>query len=181
MLSSEVIKKLAKQHRSVLRKPCGRYRFPLSCMLCDSYNAICHLSCQHACMSHVGICESPLTMLIPGCSDDLLSSTKQSSFLNFYVLSRCRLKGRPADIPDGGVKNPPTKLGDKPSTHTSDKHTDTHITLPHHCEMNTSRLPTLPEEETSDLKTPDPVPMVREEADGKDDVVEVNIQNNDKT
>lgn len=43
--------------------------------------------------------------------------------------------------------------------------------------MQTSRLPTLPEEETSDLKAPDPVPMVREEADGKDDAAEVNIHN----
>lgn len=43
--------------------------------------------------------------------------------------------------------------------------------------MKTSRLPTLPEEETSDLKSPDPVPMVREEADGKDDAAEVKMHN----
>ncbi|KAI3373817.1 hypothetical protein L3Q82_022402, partial [Scortum barcoo] len=66
-------------------------------------------------------------------------------------------KGQQADVPDGG--------GKKPSLQTD----DTHIT---HCEMNTSRLPTLPEEETSDLKSLDPVQMVREEADGKDDAAE---------
>ncbi|XP_073334980.1 EH domain-binding protein 1-like protein 1 [Pagrus major] len=69
---------------------------------------------------------------------------------------------KPADIPDGGKKKP----------HTSDKHTDTHISPPHHCEMKSSRLPTLPEEETSDLKPSHPVPKVREEADGKDDAAE---------
>ncbi|XP_071316256.1 EH domain-binding protein 1-like protein 1 isoform X11 [Trachinotus anak] len=66
------------------------------------------------------------------------------------------LKHPPADLPDGGEK----------------KHTDTHITPPHHCEMKTSWLPTLPEEETTDIKTPEPVPTVREEADGKDDIAE---------
>ncbi|XP_054873463.1 EH domain-binding protein 1-like protein 1 isoform X5 [Amphiprion ocellaris] len=66
------------------------------------------------------------------------------------------LKHRPADVPDGGQKKP----------------TATHITSLHHCEIKTSRLPTLPEEETSNLKTPEPVPVVREEADGKDDTTE---------
>uniref|UniRef100_A0A3Q1EGK8 EH domain-binding protein 1-like protein 1 n=1 Tax=Acanthochromis polyacanthus TaxID=80966 RepID=A0A3Q1EGK8_9TELE len=66
------------------------------------------------------------------------------------------LKHRPADVPDGGQKKP----------------TDTHITSLHHCEIKTSRLPTLPEEEISNLKTPEPVPVVREEADGKDDTTE---------
>ncbi|XP_070700082.1 EH domain-binding protein 1-like protein 1 isoform X6 [Pempheris klunzingeri] len=78
------------------------------------------------------------------------------------------LKGQPADLPDGGEKKPTSQLRD---THTSGKHTDTHIT-PQYLEMKTSRLPTLPEEETSDLKSPDPVPAVREEADGKDDAAE---------
>ncbi|KAM7374562.1 hypothetical protein PAMP_007210 [Pampus punctatissimus] len=49
---------------------------------------------------------------------------------------------------------------------------DSSITPPHHCDMKTSRLPTLLEEETSDIQTLDPVPMVREEADGKDDAAE---------
>ncbi|KAM6911354.1 uncharacterized protein PEZ65_015602 isoform 2-T2 [Lycodopsis pacificus] len=79
------------------------------------------------------------------------------------------LKGQCADLPDGGGKKSPSQLGDTSSRHTSDARTDTNITPPHHCEMTTSRLPTLPEEETSDLK---PAPMVREEADGKDDAAE---------
>lgn len=41
--------------------------------------------------------------------------------------------------------------------------------------MKTSRLPTLPEEETSDLKSSDAAPIVREGADGKDDAAEVTI------
>ncbi|GLD46579.1 EH domain-binding protein 1-like protein 1 isoform X6, partial [Lates japonicus] len=78
------------------------------------------------------------------------------------------LKHKPADVPDGGGKKPPSQLGDTSSTCTS----DIHITPPHHCEMMTSRLPTLPEEETADIKTPEPVQTVREEADGKDDTAE---------
>ncbi|XP_041656770.1 EH domain-binding protein 1-like protein 1 isoform X6 [Cheilinus undulatus] len=39
-------------------------------------------------------------------------------------------------------------------------------------DMKATRLPTLVEEETPDVKSPDPVPTVREEADGKDDVAE---------
>ncbi|KAM8741385.1 EH domain-binding protein 1-like protein 1 isoform 3-T3 [Acanthopagrus schlegelii] len=68
---------------------------------------------------------------------------------------------------EGGVTG-----GGKKKPRSSDKHSDAHITPPHHCEMNTSRLPTLPEEETSDLKPQRPVPTVREEADGKDDAAE---------
>ncbi|XP_035522466.1 EH domain-binding protein 1-like protein 1 isoform X5 [Morone saxatilis] len=77
------------------------------------------------------------------------------------------LKGKLVDVPHGAEKKPQSQPKDTSSTNTSDKQT-----LHHHCEMNTSRLPTLAEEETSDLKTPDPVPMVREEADGKDDAAE---------
>ncbi|XP_008303891.1 EH domain-binding protein 1-like protein 1 isoform X5 [Stegastes partitus] len=76
-------------------------------------------------------------------------------------------KYRVADVPDGGQKKPASLPED-----TSDKRTNTHITSPHQCEITTFRLPTLPEEETSDLKTPEPVPVVREEADGKDDTTE---------
>ncbi|XP_054481844.1 EH domain-binding protein 1-like protein 1 isoform X2 [Anoplopoma fimbria] len=76
------------------------------------------------------------------------------------------LKGQCADLPDGGEKKPPSQ------NNTSDKRTDTHIAPPHHCEITASRLPTLPEEETSDLKSPQTAPMVREEADGKDDAAE---------
>ncbi|XP_078028671.1 uncharacterized protein ehbp1l1b isoform X14 [Epinephelus lanceolatus] len=78
------------------------------------------------------------------------------------------LKGQPADVPDGLEKKPPSQLEVTPSG----KHIDIHITPPHHCERTTSRLPTLPEEETSDLKSALPAPMVREEADGKDDAAE---------
>ncbi|XP_036974586.1 EH domain-binding protein 1-like protein 1 isoform X6 [Acanthopagrus latus] len=76
------------------------------------------------------------------------------------------------------AKEPPGRNQDgvegdgKKKPRSSDKHSDAYITPPHHCEMNTSRLPTLPEEETSDLKHPRPVPTVREEADGKDDAAE---------
>ncbi|XP_028276501.1 EH domain-binding protein 1-like protein 1 isoform X7 [Parambassis ranga] len=71
-----------------------------------------------------------------------------------------RQKCQTADLPDGGVSSP------------DDTHTDIHISSPQHCEVKTFRLPTLPEEETFDLKTPDPVPVVREEADGKDNTAE---------
>ncbi|XP_076745443.1 EH domain-binding protein 1-like protein 1 isoform X13 [Maylandia zebra] len=64
-----------------------------------------------------------------------------------------------ADLPDDVVKKPPFQLDDSPST-------------VHHCEITSSRLPTLPEEETSDPRTLDPVTVVREEADGKDDTAE---------
>ncbi|KAF1378390.1 hypothetical protein PFLUV_G00190050 [Perca fluviatilis] len=79
------------------------------------------------------------------------------------------LKGHAADLPDGGENKPASQLGDTSSTHTSEI---THITPPHHCEITTSRLPTLPEEETTDLKPPQTAPMVREEADGKDNAAE---------
>ncbi|XP_062261557.1 EH domain-binding protein 1-like protein 1 isoform X9 [Platichthys flesus] len=50
--------------------------------------------------------------------------------------------------------------------------TDTHNPPAHYSEMQTSWLPTLLEEETADIKTPDPVSTVRQEADGKDDSAE---------
>ncbi|XP_010795041.1 calponin homology domain-containing protein DDB_G0272472 [Notothenia coriiceps] len=66
-------------------------------------------------------------------------------------------KGQQADLPDGGKKK-------------TSSHLDTRIAPAH--EMTSSRLPTLAEEETSDIKPPQPSPLVREEADGKDDVAE---------
>nr|XP_004550355.1 EH domain-binding protein 1-like protein 1 isoform X11 [Maylandia zebra] len=72
---------------------------------------------------------------------------------------RIRPKHQLADLPDDVVKKPPFQLDDSPST-------------VHHCEITSSRLPTLPEEETSDPRTLDPVTVVREEADGKDDTAE---------
>ncbi|XP_069395682.1 EH domain-binding protein 1-like protein 1 isoform X17 [Paralichthys olivaceus] len=61
---------------------------------------------------------------------------------------------------------------DLPSELRDTTSTDTHTPPPHHCEMKTSWLPTLLEEESAEIKTPDPVPKVREEADGKDDSAE---------
>ncbi|XP_078122348.1 uncharacterized protein LOC144527897 isoform X2 [Sander vitreus] len=89
-----------------------------------------------------------------------------------YMEGDAGLKGHATDLPDGGENKPASQLGDTSSTHTSEKSTDTHITPPHHCEITTSRLPTLPEEETTDLKPPYTAPMVREEADGKDNAAE---------
>ncbi|XP_067347713.1 uncharacterized protein [Channa argus] len=62
------------------------------------------------------------------------------------------LKDQLTDVPDGGEKKP--------------------TTAPHQCEISTSRLPTLQEEDTSDIKTPDSVPTKREETDGKDETAE---------
>ncbi|XP_035481075.2 EH domain-binding protein 1-like protein 1 isoform X4 [Scophthalmus maximus] len=68
---------------------------------------------------------------------------------------RIRLQHKPADVP--------SQLGDTSSSH---------VAPPHHSEMKTPWLPTLLEEETTDVKTPHPVPTVRSEADGKDDSAE---------
>ncbi|AWO99896.1 putative EH domain-binding protein 1-like [Scophthalmus maximus] len=72
-----------------------------------------------------------------------------------YVMSPLRLQHKPADVP--------SQLGDTSSSH---------VAPPHHSEMKTPWLPTLLEEETTDVKTPHPVPTVRSEADGKDDSAE---------
>lgn len=72
---------------------------------------------------------------------------------NVYVPFMFRMKGH---IPDAGKRKPEDTF----STH-----------------VKTSLLPTLPEEETSDLKATNPGPMVREEADGKDETTEVNTHN----
>ncbi|TNN64256.1 EH domain-binding protein 1 [Liparis tanakae] len=81
-------------------------------------------------------------------------------------------KGRSADLPDGGGKKPPSRLGDASSRHVRDERSDAHATPPHHGENATSRLPTLPEEETSDPKSHRRAPTKREEADRKDDAAE---------
>lgn len=86
------------------------------------------------------------------------------SFFHIIYLFFPRPKHQLADLPDDVVKKPPFQLDDSPST-------------VHHCEITSSRLPTLPEEETSDPRTLDPVTVVREEADGKDDTAEVNLMN----
>ncbi len=78
------------------------------------------------------------------------------------------------DVSDNGKKRPSSQAKDTTSTQHSAKHTNTYVTSPHQIDMKTSQLPTLLEEESADLKAPDPVPMVREEADGKDEAAEVN-------
>ncbi|XP_041864106.1 EH domain-binding protein 1-like protein 1 isoform X5 [Melanotaenia boesemani] len=75
-----------------------------------------------------------------------------------------RVKHQPTDLLDGVKKKQLSQAKDTTSTDSIDS--------AHHCEIKTSRLPTLPEEEIPDSKTPDPVPVVREEADGKDDSAE---------
>lgn len=70
-------------------------------------------------------------------------------------MSPFRVKDRLADRPDGGEKKPTIAL--------------------HQCEVDTSRLPTLPEEETSDIKTP----TQRDVANDKGDRAEVHVQNAD--
>ncbi|XP_030010713.1 EH domain-binding protein 1 isoform X8 [Sphaeramia orbicularis] len=99
-------------------------------------------------------------------------------------LKQGMLIGKSADLVDGGEKtlpSHPVKAVSKHTneTHTSDTHTsrkpaetDSSVTPSQPYEMNTSRLPTLPEEETPDLKTGDAVAIVREETDGKDDTTE---------
>lgn len=93
-------------------------------------------------------------------------SSKLSFFSHHISFFLCflRPKHQLADLPDDVVKKPPFPLEDSPST-------------AHHCEITSSRLPTLPEEETSDPRIPDPVTVVREEADGKDDTAEVSLMN----
>lgn len=93
---------------------------------------------------------------------DDAGSPPTRSFL-MIIISSCRVKGHPADVSNGVGKEP--ALQPEP--------TSTHIPPPHYCEMKTSRLPTLPEEESPELKTPDPVPVVGEEAERKDDAAEV--------
>lgn len=79
------------------------------------------------------------------------------------------------NVSDNQKNTPSSQAKDATSTQHSAKHTNTYITSPHQIDMRTSQLPTLLEEESSDLKSPDPAPMVREEADGKDEAAEVNV------
>ncbi|KAM4620652.1 EH domain-binding protein 1-like protein 1 isoform 2-T2 [Polymixia lowei] len=99
---------------------------------------------------------------------------------------------QPTDLPDRGEKKEEKPTGDLPvpasrseknisSTHTSDAHIDTQISDPT-ADSKKQAPPTSPasnekpvvesEEVTSNLTTPEPAKMVREEADGKDDVTE---------
>ncbi|KAK5614296.1 hypothetical protein CRENBAI_004267 [Crenichthys baileyi] len=64
-------------------------------------------------------------------------------------------------LPDGGPEKQTSQSKD-----TSSKFT---IVSSHQCEIKNSWLPTLPEEESTELRTTDPVPVVTEEDDLKDD------------
>lgn len=70
------------------------------------------------------------------------------------MFATCSVNGRPAD---GGERSPAALQQDVSSS----------------SQATSSRLPTLPEEETSELKTAGPVAALREAADGKDDSAEV--------
>lgn len=70
-------------------------------------------------------------------------------------------KHKTTDLPDGGPEKQLSNSEDSSSTHT--------IISSLQCEISNSRLPTLQEEETPELRSIDPLPLVTEEVDGKDD------------
>ncbi|XP_032432349.1 EH domain-binding protein 1-like protein 1 isoform X4 [Xiphophorus hellerii] len=70
-------------------------------------------------------------------------------------------KHKTTDVPDGGPVKQSFHSKDTSSTHT--------IVSSLQCEIKNSRLPTLPEEETPELRTTDPFEVVTEEVNGKDD------------
>uniref|UniRef100_M3ZDT2 EH domain-binding protein 1-like protein 1 n=1 Tax=Xiphophorus maculatus TaxID=8083 RepID=M3ZDT2_XIPMA len=70
-------------------------------------------------------------------------------------------KHKTTDVPDGGLVKQSFHSKDTSSTHT--------IVSSLQCEIKNSRLPTLPEEETPELRTTDPFEVVTEEVNGKDD------------
>ncbi|XP_032432359.1 EH domain-binding protein 1-like isoform X13 [Xiphophorus hellerii] len=74
---------------------------------------------------------------------------------------KTRSKHKTTDVPDGGPVKQSFHSKDTSSTHT--------IVSSLQCEIKNSRLPTLPEEETPELRTTDPFEVVTEEVNGKDD------------
>ncbi|XP_054907471.1 EH domain-binding protein 1-like protein 1 isoform X17 [Poeciliopsis prolifica] len=86
------------------------------------------------------------------CSDDL-----QEIRLNEEEVS----KHKTIDVPAGGPVKQSSHSKDTSSTHT--------IVSSLQCEIKNSRLPTLPEEETPELRTTEPFAVVTEEVNGKDD------------
>ncbi|XP_027887504.1 EH domain-binding protein 1-like isoform X13 [Xiphophorus couchianus] len=74
---------------------------------------------------------------------------------------KTRSKHKTTDVPDGGPVKQSFHSKDTSSTHT--------IVSSLQCEIKNSRLPTLPEEETPELRTSDPFEVVTEEVNGKDD------------
>lgn len=81
----------------------------------------------------------------------------------FYLL---RVKHQASDLPDGREENQPSHPKESLSRHTTVR--------PQPCEAKTAWLPTLVEEESPEVKADNPVVVIREEADGKDDTTEVN-------
>ncbi|XP_054907472.1 EH domain-binding protein 1-like isoform X18 [Poeciliopsis prolifica] len=70
-------------------------------------------------------------------------------------------KHKTIDVPAGGPVKQSSHSKDTSSTHT--------IVSSLQCEIKNSRLPTLPEEETPELRTTEPFAVVTEEVNGKDD------------
>ncbi|XP_014878468.1 EH domain-binding protein 1-like protein 1 isoform X5 [Poecilia latipinna] len=70
-------------------------------------------------------------------------------------------KHKTTDVSDGGPVKQSSHSKDTSSTHT--------VISSLQCEINNSRLPTLQEEETPELRTTDPFAEVTEEVNGKDD------------
>ncbi|XP_014878483.1 EH domain-binding protein 1-like protein 1 isoform X7 [Poecilia latipinna] len=74
---------------------------------------------------------------------------------------KTRSKHKTTDVSDGGPVKQSSHSKDTSSTHT--------VISSLQCEINNSRLPTLQEEETPELRTTDPFAEVTEEVNGKDD------------
>ncbi|XP_023197588.1 EH domain-binding protein 1-like protein 1 isoform X10 [Xiphophorus maculatus] len=96
---------------------------------------------------------------ITSCSNDLkeirLNDTEEP------LVEEEASKHKTTDVPDGGLVKQSFHSKDTSSTHT--------IVSSLQCEIKNSRLPTLPEEETPELRTTDPFEVVTEEVNGKDD------------
>ncbi|XP_027887493.1 EH domain-binding protein 1-like protein 1 isoform X3 [Xiphophorus couchianus] len=96
---------------------------------------------------------------ITSCSNDLkeirLNDTEEP------LVEEEASKHKTTDVPDGGPVKQSFHSKDTSSTHT--------IVSSLQCEIKNSRLPTLPEEETPELRTSDPFEVVTEEVNGKDD------------
>ncbi|XP_016527709.1 EH domain-binding protein 1-like protein 1 isoform X4 [Poecilia formosa] len=101
-----------------------------------------------------------------GAEDDVCITEEQketsAGFMSvmFGVLHRGS-KHKTTDVSDGGPVKQSSHSKDTSNTHT--------VISSLQCEINNSRLPTLQEEETPELRTTDPFAEVTEEVNGKDD------------
>ncbi|XP_014841399.1 PREDICTED: EH domain-binding protein 1-like protein 1 isoform X3 [Poecilia mexicana] len=101
-----------------------------------------------------------------GAEDDVCIAEEQketsAGFMSvmFGVLHRGS-KHKTTDVSDGGPVKQSSHSKDTSNTHT--------VISSLQCEINNSRLPTLQEEETPELRTTDPFAEVTEEVNGKDD------------